>query len=112
MAGDHSAAVVVRSIINLAHSLGLSVVAEGVENQAAFDTLRELGCDIVQGYFLGHPMAADRVLPWIEETPWGRAAPTPRVRSKEARAGKAVVARAAQRQLVAADGAGDDPTPS
>jgi diguanylate cyclase (GGDEF)-like protein len=112
MAGDHSAAVVVRSIINLAHSLGLSVVAEGVENQAAFDTLRELGCDIVQGYFLGHPMAADRVLPWIEETPWGRAAPTPRVRSKEARASKSVVARAAQRQLVAADGAGDDPTPS
>jgi EAL domain-containing protein (putative c-di-GMP-specific phosphodiesterase class I) len=72
MERDESAAVIVRSIVNLAHSLGLSVVAEGVESQAAFDRLRELGCDQVQGYFLGRPMAADAVVRWVGETPWGR----------------------------------------
>ena len=56
MTTDQSAAVVVRSIVKLAHNLGLSVVAEGVESQAAFDALRELGCDVVQGYLLGRPM--------------------------------------------------------
>jgi EAL domain-containing protein (putative c-di-GMP-specific phosphodiesterase class I) len=78
MTKDHNAAIVVRSIVRLAHSLGLSVVAEGVETQAAFDALRELGCDTVQGYFLSRPMAADDVLVWIEATPWGQAASTPR----------------------------------
>ena len=72
MERDESAAVIVRSIVNLAHSLGLSVVAEGVESQAAFDRLRELGCDQVQGYFLGRPMSADTVLTWVGETLRGR----------------------------------------
>ena len=71
MTTDQSAAVVVRSIVKLAHNLGLSVVAEGVGSQAAFDALRELGCDVVPGYLLGRPMAADDVLAWIAETPWG-----------------------------------------
>jgi diguanylate cyclase (GGDEF)-like protein/PAS domain S-box-containing protein len=73
MEGDESAAVIVRSIINLGHSLGLSVVAEGVEDQTAFDTLRRLGCDLVQGYFLGRPMEANAVDAWLTGTPWARA---------------------------------------
>lgn len=48
----------VRSTINLAHELGLKVVAEGVETEAALQTLSELGCDVAQGWFVGKPMSA------------------------------------------------------
>lgn len=46
------------AIIAMAHSLGITVVAEGVEKEAQFDILRERGCDLAQGYWLGHPMSA------------------------------------------------------
>ncbi|MEP6907115.1 MAG: EAL domain-containing protein [Pseudoxanthomonas sp.] len=45
------------AIIAMAHSLGITVVAEGVEKQAQFDILRERGCDLAQGYWLGYPMS-------------------------------------------------------
>ena len=48
---------VVHSTIELAHNLGLNVVAEGVETQSAFDLLGRLGCDIIQGYFVSKPVA-------------------------------------------------------
>lgn len=48
--------VVVRSTIELAHNLGLAVVAEGVETQKALDLLSSLGCDIVQGYLISKPL--------------------------------------------------------
>jgi diguanylate cyclase (GGDEF)-like protein len=57
--------VLVRSAITLGHSLGLTVVAEGVEDQAIMDRLRELGCDIAQGYHLGRPMPAAEIGPWL-----------------------------------------------
>lgn len=63
--------VIVRSTIDLAHNLGLKAVAEGVENQAAWDKLRELGCDSAQGYFMSKPLAADKFMEWIESSPWG-----------------------------------------
>ena len=44
------------AIIAMAHSLGITVVAEGVEKEGQFDILRERGCDLAQGYWLGHPM--------------------------------------------------------
>lgn len=47
---------VVHSTIELAHNLGLSVVAEGVETQGAFDLLGHLGCDIIQGYLISKPV--------------------------------------------------------
>ncbi|WP_233270201.1 bifunctional diguanylate cyclase/phosphodiesterase [Stutzerimonas stutzeri] len=47
---------IARAIIAMAHSLSLSVIAEGVENQAQLDFLREHGCDEVQGFYLGQPM--------------------------------------------------------
>ena len=50
---------IVSAIIALANSLGLSVIAEGVETQEQLDMLRNLGCHQVQGYFLGRPMSAD-----------------------------------------------------
>jgi diguanylate cyclase (GGDEF)-like protein/PAS domain S-box-containing protein len=53
------ATIIVRTIIGLAHSLGLSVTAEGVETPQQLASLRELMCDQVQGYLLGRPMQMD-----------------------------------------------------
>ncbi len=46
------------AIIAMAHSLGITVVAEGVEKEGQYDILRERGCDLAQGFWLGHPMSA------------------------------------------------------
>jgi EAL domain-containing protein (putative c-di-GMP-specific phosphodiesterase class I) len=57
MLHSHHDRVMVRSIIDLAHSLGLRVVAEGVQDQDTLDALRDLGADLAQGFFIGHPLA-------------------------------------------------------
>jgi len=62
-AGDD--AVIVRSVIELGHTLGLRTVAEGVEDLAVRDRLARLGCDSAQGYALGAPMAPDELLRWL-----------------------------------------------
>lgn len=49
-------AIIVQSTIDLGHNLGLKVIAEGVETQAAWGQLQRLGCDIAQGYFLSRPV--------------------------------------------------------
>ena len=64
MEKDLDDAKIVRSTIDLAHNLGLSVVAEGVENAKVWDLLRELDCDEAQGYHMGRPMPADEFLHW------------------------------------------------
>ena len=56
---SESDAIMVRSTINLAHELGLDVVAEGIEDIATINLLRTLRCDYVQGYFIGKPMSQD-----------------------------------------------------
>ena len=66
-------AVIVRSIIDLAHNLGVKVVAEGVEDEATMDLLNEYGCDEGQGYFFSRPMLGGDVLPWLEKSPFGLA---------------------------------------
>ena len=53
---DASDRTIVRSTIDLAHSLGLRVVAEGVETRATWDELAALGCDAAQGYWLARPL--------------------------------------------------------
>jgi EAL domain-containing protein (putative c-di-GMP-specific phosphodiesterase class I) len=58
MEGDEDDAKIVRSTIDLAHNLGLTVVAEGVENAAILAHLAELQCDEAQGYHLARPMPA------------------------------------------------------
>ena len=63
--------VIPKVIIDLAHALGVSVVAEGVENADQFDKLRELGCDEVQGYFLGRPMPAAEFEVFLRNSPAG-----------------------------------------
>jgi len=67
MTRDESDEAIVRSTIDLARSLGLAVVAEGVEDEQTWRLLRSLGCDRAQGYFLGRPMTASRFSAWLDE---------------------------------------------
>ncbi len=66
MADDESDAKIVRSTVDLAHNLGLTVVAEGVENASILNTLRELGCDEAQGYHISKPMPVVEFNAWRE----------------------------------------------
>ncbi len=59
---DSSDALLVRSTVNLAHALGLQVVAEGIETVECLDFLREVGCDLAQGYFVSRPLPASELL--------------------------------------------------
>lgn len=70
METDPSDATIVRSTIDLAHNMGLKVVAEGVENEGIFDLLRQLGCDMGQGYALSRPLDGPAILKWMQESPW------------------------------------------
>lgn len=74
MATDPGDALVVRSTIDLARQLGLTVVAAGVEDDATLEKLRELECDCVQGFLVSRPLAADDVQSWVKESDWARAA--------------------------------------
>jgi diguanylate cyclase (GGDEF)-like protein len=56
---------IVRFTIDLAHNLGLRVVAEGVESEAVYNRLRQLGCDAAQGSFIAAPAPVSEVLRWI-----------------------------------------------
>ena len=56
---------IVRSTIDLAHSLGISVVAEGVESDDVLQRLRVLGCDLAQGFCLARPADADEITDWL-----------------------------------------------
>ncbi len=72
MGVDEDGEVIVRSTIELAHNLGLKVVAEGVENQGTLDRLVALGCDAAQGYHISPPIPARDLLRWLGECRWGR----------------------------------------
>jgi len=62
---DDSDAMIVRSTIDLAHNLGLEVVAEGVESDAALELLRILDCDAAQGYHISRPLPAAALEEWL-----------------------------------------------
>ncbi|MDQ1521364.1 MAG: hypothetical protein QOI55_2437 [Actinomycetota bacterium] len=66
MQDDENDAVIVRSIIDLARNLRLRVVAEGVETADAWAALRNMDCDIAQGYFISRPLPADQFANWLE----------------------------------------------
>ena len=59
-------AAIVRSTIDLAHNLGLNVVAEGVENQHVLDLLIEMECDTIQGYLTSRPLPAEDILEFLK----------------------------------------------
>jgi len=63
---SREARTVIRSIVDLGHSLGLQVTAEGVEDSKTLDYLNGLGCDLAQGYFISRPMAGDAARSWAE----------------------------------------------
>jgi diguanylate cyclase (GGDEF)-like protein len=56
---------IVRAIVDLGRHLGLEVVAEGIEDQATWDLLASMGCDLVQGWHLARPMPTGEFLPWL-----------------------------------------------
>ncbi len=70
MASRHSDDVIVRSTIELGHNLGLKVVAEGVEDEAAWERLKSLGCDSAQGYYMSRPISAEKFEEWLRQSPW------------------------------------------
>jgi EAL domain-containing protein (putative c-di-GMP-specific phosphodiesterase class I) len=70
-------AAVVHSVVDLAHSLGLRVVAEGVEDQEVLDALARAGCDMAQGFHVARPMPAAALLSWAQQRPGLRLAPPP-----------------------------------
>lgn len=67
MLRHHEAEVIVNSIILLGKSMGLNVIAEGVENQAVMDSLKAMGCDQAQGYFIGRPVPQAEFMDWLRE---------------------------------------------
>lgn len=73
MLNDADSASIVRSTITLAHDMSLTVVAEGVEDEAVWAQLKALGCDAGQGYYMGRPMPASQIKSWLNESPWGLA---------------------------------------
>ena len=60
-------ALIVKSMVGLAHGLGMTCTAEGIETDAQLTLLRELKCDVAQGYFVARPMEPGALKPWIEE---------------------------------------------
>lgn len=61
--------VLVRSVVELGHNLGLHVVAEGVEDAHTLQALAKLGCDVAQGYHLGRPAPAEHIDHWLQAHP-------------------------------------------
>ncbi|MEZ5658555.1 MAG: EAL domain-containing protein [Burkholderiaceae bacterium] len=66
MTTNRGNATIVKSTIDLGRKLGLSVVAEGVENAGEMRALASMGCDEIQGFFLSKPLPADEVIDWIQ----------------------------------------------
>ncbi|OGS90710.1 MAG: diguanylate cyclase [Gallionellales bacterium GWA2_60_18] len=63
---DKRAMAVVRSVTRLGHDLGMTIVAEGCENQGQIDALFDAGVDAIQGFFYAKPMPEDILLPWLK----------------------------------------------
>jgi len=66
MLNDENDAIIVQSTIDLAHNLGLTVVAEGVENKETMLRLRKLKCDVAQGYYISKPLEKSKLFEWLE----------------------------------------------
>ena len=63
----HDSCVIVKSIVDLAHGLGLTATAEGVETVEQLRFLRSVRCDVAQGYLIAHPLEGDALPPWCDD---------------------------------------------
>ena len=63
--GVSGSARIAEMIAELGETLGLRVLAEGIEDRASWDTLQKIGCHEGQGYFISRPLAMDALIPWI-----------------------------------------------
>lgn len=86
MCNDPSNDLIVHSVIDLGHNLGLSIVAEGVEDAQTLATLKDYGCDVAQGYYISEPVTPDVIAEWLaakrppnpfHTSPHGDATPAP-----------------------------------
>jgi len=64
---DNEDECIVRATIDIGHSMGLRIVAEGVEDEPSLRLLEELECDVAQGYFISRPLAAEELESWLQE---------------------------------------------
>jgi diguanylate cyclase (GGDEF)-like protein/PAS domain S-box-containing protein len=71
MATSEADAAIVRTVIDLAHNLGKQVCAEGVEDPETLARLKEMGCDLAQGYWISRPAKAEDFMQWLVDTSWG-----------------------------------------
>ncbi len=71
LTSGHNPAIV-RSTVDLAHALGLRIVAEGVESEPSLELLRQFGCDTAQGFHLSRPRPAHEITRWLHENPQRR----------------------------------------
>ncbi len=67
IANSHADLTIVRSTLALAHELQLTTVAEGIEEESAWQILQQLGCDTVQGYYFSRPLAATQFEQWLRD---------------------------------------------
>lgn len=73
---------IVRSTIDLGHTIGLSIVAEGVESAEILEQLQSKGCDYAQGYYIAKPLPLKTLDEWLESTPFPVASARPQVIKK------------------------------
>jgi diguanylate cyclase (GGDEF)-like protein len=85
---------ILRATIDLAHQLGLSVVAEGIEDDAALERLTAMGCEHAQGYGIAKPMPHEQLLPWLaQRSATGRAGVVPFVATERTGTGPGLKSR-------------------
>jgi diguanylate cyclase (GGDEF)-like protein len=70
MASDRNDESIVKAAVDLAHTLDLKIVAEGVEDEKTLDLLSEMGCDYAQGYYMAKPMPSEDLMLWMQDCEW------------------------------------------
>jgi len=75
MLKNESDATIVKATIQLGHNLGLKVVAEGVEDEKTYSALKDMGCDVLQGYFMSRPVPAKDFMVWAQKESKGNVLP-------------------------------------
>ena len=70
MANDSKDESIVKAAVDLAHTLGLKIVAEGVEDEKTMDLLAAMGCDYAQGFYMAKPMPSDDLIVWMKNSKW------------------------------------------